>query len=275
MLRLLVDSGSSIKQEELEYYNAELVPLKILMGETEYADGVNLPMDEFYRQLIDEKIFPKTSLPNLGELEERVSKYTTEGDDVIILTISSEISGSFNAIKNLFAENKKVKVIDSKMAVGGMRLIVDEINRNRELSLDEIEEKVNSLIPRIKIMAIPETLEYLFRGGRLSKKDWILGSILKIKPIIGFIDGKVKVLTKKIGLKMGLSYIAGALKEFECDENYEIIASYTYDKSNLEKLMEMTDEKYHKQIRVYDNLDPAIACHWGPNAFGYVFVAKK
>lgn len=275
MLRLLVDSGSSIKQEELEYYNAELVPLKILMGETEYADGVNLPMDEFYRQLIDEKIFPKTSLPNLGELEERVSKYTTEGDEVIILTISSEISGSFNAIKNLFAENKKVKVIDSKMAVGGMRLIVDEINRNRALSLDEIEEKVNSLIPRIKIMAIPETLEYLFRGGRLSKKDWILGSILKIKPIIGFIDGKVKVLTKKIGLKMGLSYIAGALKEFECDENYEIIASYTYDKSNLEKLIEMTDEKYHKQIRVYDNLDPAIACHWGPNAFGYVFVAKK
>ena len=245
------------------------------MGETEYADGVNLPMDEFYRQLIDEKIFPKTSLPNLGELEERVSKYTTEGDEVIILTISSEISGSFNAIKNLFAENKKVKVIDSKMAVGGMRLIVDEINRNRELSLDEIEEKVNSLIPRIKIMAIPETLEYLFRGGRLSKKDWILGSILKIKPIIGFIDGKVKVLTKKIGLKMGMSYIAGALKEFECDENYEIIASYTYDKSNLEKLIEMTDEKYHKQIRVYDNLDPAIACHWGPNAFGYVFVANK
>ena len=275
MLRLLVDSGSSIKQEELEYYNAELVPLKILMGETEYADGVNLPMDEFYRQLIDEKIFPKTSLPNLGELEERVSKYTTEGDEVIILTISSEISGSFNAIKNLFAENKKVKVIDSKMAVGGMRLIVDEINRNRELSLDEIEEKVNSLIPRIKIMAIPETLEYLFRGGRLSKKDWILGSILKIKPIIGFIDGKVKVLTKKIGLKMGMSYIAGALKEFECDENYEIIASYTYDKSNLEKLIEMTDEKYHKQIRVYDNLDPAIACHWGPNAFGYAFVANK
>lgn len=275
MLRLLVDSGSSIKQEELEYYNAELVPLKILMGETEYADGVNLPMDEFYRQLIDEKIFPKTSLPNLGELEERVSKYTTEGDEVIILTISSEISGSFNAIKNLFAENKKVKVIDLKMAVGGMRLIVDEINRNRELSLDEIEEKVNSLIPRIKIMAIPETLEYLFRGGRLSKKDWILGSILKIKPIIGFIDGKVKVLTKKIGLKMGMSYIAGALKEFECDENYEIIASYTYDKSNLEKLIEMTDEKYHKQIRVYDNLDPAIACHWGPNAFGYVFVANK
>ena len=275
MLRLLVDSGSSIKQEEAEHYNVELVPLKILMGEVEYSDGVDLPMDVFYKQLIEDKIFPKTSLPNLGDLEERVNKFTEEGDEVIILTISSEISGAHNAIKNLFAENKKVKVIDSRMAVGGMRLIVDEINKYRDCSLDEIEEKVKKIIPRIKIMAIPETLEYLFRGGRLSKKDWILGSILKIKPIIGFIEGKVKVLSKKIGLKMGMQSIANALKECECDENYEIIASYTYDKSNVDKLIDMTDEKYKKQIRVYDNLDPAIACHWGPGAFGYVFVGNK
>ncbi len=275
MLRLLVDSGSSIKLEEVEHYNIELVPLKILIGETEYQDGINLPMDEFYKQLIDNKIFPKTALPDLGALEERVNKFTDAGDDVIILTISSEISGAFNAIKLLFADNPKVRPIDSKIAVGGMRLIVDEINKYRDLSLDEIEEKVNKIIPRIKIMAIPETLEYLFRGGRLSKKEWILGSILKIKPIIGFIEGKVKVLSKKIGLKLGMTAIVNALKECECDENYEIIASYTYNKSNVDKLVEMTDEKYKKQIRVYDNLDPAIACHWGPNAFGYCFVGNK
>lgn len=275
MLRLLVDSGSSIKKEEAEYYNIELIPLKILLGETEYEDGEDLTMEEFYHKLIDEKIFPKTSLPNLGKIEEKVNAYTKVGDDVIILTISSEISGSFNAIKMLFEDNKKVRVLDSRCCVGGMRLIVDEINRNRDKSIDEIEEIVNNLIPRIKIMAIPETLEYLFRGGRLSKKEWILGSILKIKPIIGFVEGKVRVLTKKIGLKMGMQYIANALKEFDCDENHEIIASYTYEKNNLEKLISMTDEKFHKQIRVYDNLDPAIACHWGPNAFGYVFVANK
>ena len=274
MLRLLVDSGSSIKQEEVEHYNIELVPLKILLGEVEYSDGIDLPMDEFYRQLIENKVFPKTSLPNLGDLEERVKSYTEAGDDVIILTISSEISGSYNAIKLIFEGNDKVKVIDSRMAVGGMRLIVDEINKYRDHTLDEIEDRVKKIIPRIKIMAIPETLEYLFRGGRLSRKDWILGSILKIKPIIGFIEGKVKVITKKIGLKMGMLFMANALKEYECDENYEIIASYTYDRSNLDKLIEMTDEKYRKQIRVYDNLDPAIACPWGPNAFGYVFVGK-
>ncbi len=275
MKRVLVDSGCSIKQEETEKYNIELVPLKILIGETEYQDGINLPMDEFYRQLINDKIFPKTSLPDLGDLEEKVNKYIEIGDEVIILTISSEISGTYNAIKLLFGNNEKVKVIDSKSAVGGMRLIVDEINRFRDLSLDEIEDKVNKFIPRIKIMAIPETLEYLFRGGRLSKKEWILGSVLKIKPIIGFVDGKVRVLSKKLGLKLGMQALANALKECECDKNYDIIASYTYDRANIDKLVEMTDEQYKKQIRVYDNLDPVIAAHWGPNAFGYIFIGKE
>ena len=93
MKRVLVDSGCSIKQEETKKYNIELVPLKILIGETEYQDGINLPMDEFYRQLINDKIFPKTSLPDLGDLEEKVNKYIEIGDEVIILTISSEISG--------------------------------------------------------------------------------------------------------------------------------------------------------------------------------------
>ncbi len=275
MLKVFVDSGSSIKQEEAEKYNVELIPLNILMGEKEFQDGVNLSMEEFYKMLIDEKIFPKTSLPNLVDLETRVKQCVEKGDDVIILTISSQISGTNNAINLMFAENKKVQVIDSQMAVGGMRLIVDEINRHREEPLEEIEKKVNALIPRIKIMAIPETLNYLLKGGRLSVKEWLLGSMLNIKPIIGFKEGRVTVHTKKMGLKNGMAYIANALKEFECDENYDIIASYTYNKNNLESLISMTDEKYRKQIKVYDNLDPAIACHWGPNAFGYVFVAKK
>lgn len=275
MLRLLVDSGSSIKLEECEKYNVELIPLNILLGEKEFQDGYNLSMDEFYKFMIDEKGFPKTSLPNLAEVEEKVNGYVAQGDDVIVLTISSKISGWHNAARMLFEGNPHVLVLDSCLAVGGLRLIVDEINKDRSLSLKEIEERVNNLIPRIKIMAIPETLEYLFRGGRLSKLEWLVGSLLKIKPIIGFKNGKVSVIAKKIGLKNGMKYICEALKELECDESYDIIASYTYNKKNLDALIEMTDEKYRPLMRVVDNLDPAIACHWGPGAFGFIFVAKK
>ncbi len=275
MLKVFVDSGCSIKQDEAEKYDITLIPLNVILGDKEYKDGVDLSMDEFYDFLIKQKKFPKTSLPDLPQLESEVTKLTEQGDSVIILTISSKISSTHDTIKKMFETNKNVKVLDSQMAVGGMRLIVDEINRCRNLSLDEIEKRVNELIPRIRIMAIPETLEYLFRGGRLARIEWLIGNFLKIKPIIGFKEGKVTVHAKKVGLKNSMNYIAKALDTLECDPNYEIIASYTYNKKNLEDLIAMVDKKYLPQIKVYDNLDPAIACHWGPNAFGLIFVSKK
>lgn len=272
MLRVFVDSGSSIKQEEKELYNVEIIPLKILLGDKEYKDGVDLSMDEFYHQLIDNKIFPKTSLPSVVDFEDKVNAYTDAGDDVIIITISSKISGTYNFIRLLFEDNPKVKVIDSLTAVGGIRLLVNEINRFRKEAVDFIVSKVKALIPRIKVAAIPETLTYLLRGGRLSKVSYAVGTALRINPIISLDDGKVRVDAKKRGIKHSMQYIVNLLEELKCDPNHEIIPSYTYKTDNLEKLISITDEKYHKQMKVYDNLDPAIACHWGPNAFGYIFV---
>ena len=92
MLRVYVDSGSSIKMFEKEKYGVEIIPLKILLGDKEYDDGVNLSMEEFYHQLIDNKIFPKTSLPSLAKYEDEINELTQNGDDVIIITISSKIS---------------------------------------------------------------------------------------------------------------------------------------------------------------------------------------
>ena len=276
MRRIFVDSGSSIKHDELEKYNVELIPLKILIGDKEYFDdGIDLTIDNFYKLLEEEKTFPKTSLPQLDILEKRVTDYTNLGDEVVIITISSKISGENNALKMLFEDNKKVLVLDSKVAVGGIRLIVDYLNRNKDIPFDKIEQKVNEFIPRIQIMAIPETLRNLLKGGRLSKTEWLLGSILQIKPTIGFKDGKVKVLSKNRGLKKAMKEVVSMLQELDCDTSYDIIASYTYNKENVDELISMVDEKYKSAIKVYDNLDPAIAVHWGPNAFGFVFISNK
>ena len=275
MLRIFVDSGSSIKQEEKEQYGVEIFPLHITLGDKEYLDGIDLSMDTFYKALIEDKLFPTTSLPSLGEAEDRVTQYTQQGDDVIIITISSGISGTYNTLKMLFADNPKVRVIDSKSAVGGMRILVEEVNRHREESLDALEQRLLDLVPRIRVCAIPETLDYLHRGGRLSKAAWAVGSMLQLKPLIALdsSDGSVKALSKVRGIKKAMQTLANYLVECDCDPNYPIVPSYTYNSGNLDMLISMTDEKYHKQMIAYDNLDPAIACHWGPNAFGYIFIA--
>ena len=274
MLRVFVDSGSSIKQEEREKYNVDIIPLLINLKDKTYQDGIDLELNSFYDQLINHNVFPKTSLPILPELEERVLKYTDNGDDVIIITISSKISGTYNAIRLLFEDNDKVTVIDSLTAVGGIRLLVDEINRYRNESKDFIIKKVNELIPRIKVVAVPETLHYLFKGGRLSKATAVIGNILNIKPLIGFINGEVSVIKKTIGLNKAKNAIISYLESSECDYNHQIIPSYTYKDNNLLDLINKLPDNRKKQLKVMDNLDPAIACHWGPNAFGFIFVGK-
>lgn len=278
MLKIFVDSGSSIKQSEKEALGVEILPLKITLGNTEYLDGIDLPMSVFYNALIKEKLFPKTSLPSLGDAEDAVTRYTDAGDEVLIITISSGISGTYNAFKTLFAENPNVLVIDSKSAVGGVRILAHEANKYRDRDLAFIKEKLTALVPRLRVVAVPETLEHLCRGGRLSHSAFAVGTLLQLKPLITIDsqwDGSVKVLSKAVGKRRAMSAVTSYLTTERCDLNYPIVPSYTYDSDNLDMLISMTNSEYLPAMTAYDELDPAIACHWGPGAFGYIFVAGE
>ena len=154
------------------------------------------------------------------------------------------------------------------------QILATEAAKYRNESLKTVAERVEALIPRIKIVAIPDTLDYLQRGGRLSKAAWVFGSILQLKPFITIstVTGLVGVINKERGRKRAMQVLAEYLEKLGCDTSYPIVPSYTYDSRNLDELIAMTDEKYKPAMTEYDNLDPAIACHWGPGAYGYIFV---
>ena len=274
MLRIIVDSGSSIKEAEKEKYGVDILPLGVQIGEDSYQDGQTLTVDNFYDRLRASKSFPKTSLPSLMDVRELVKRYIAQGDHVLIITISSGISGTWQALKLAMQDEPNVAVFDSKLAVGGVRFLVEEARRYENEPLDVIIQKLDALVPRIVIAAIPETLDYLLAGGRLSRAGWMMGKLLAIHPVIGFIDGKVSVVAKKRGMKASLQYLADVVVEQQSDPQYGIIAAYTENQGNIEQVIGMTDPEYQKQVKLYDNLTPSIACHWGPNAFGYIFVKK-
>ena len=274
MIKVYVDSGSSIKQTEKDKLNVEIMPLKIIFENKEYLDGINLSFEEFYHKLINEKKFPKTSLPNANDFIDEINTTTINGDDVIIFTISSKISGTYNYLRLTFNDNPKVHVIDSLSAVGGIRILVNEVNKYRNENIDIVLDKINNLIPKIKILAIPEVLTYLQRGGRLSKVGFIVGTIAQIKPIITFKEGAVSIHSKVRGLKHAMKELVRLLSETNCDPNYPIVPSYTYSDDNLKEVISMLPEAYQSSLTEFDNLDPAIAAHWGPNAFGFIFVTE-
>ena len=272
MIKVFVDSGSSIKQSEKEKYDVEILPLKILLEDKEYLDGIDLEMNKFYDFLINKKLFPKTSLPSLDVVEEKVNECVNNGDDVIILSISSGISGTYNAFNLLFSDNDKVRVIDTQTACGGVRILVNEINKYKQEGIDKVLEVINYLIPRIRACAVPETLSYLHKGGRLGSAGYIAGSLLNLKPIIE-LRNKVSVAGKTLGLNKAMKELVSILEV--ADTNYPIVPSYTYCDKNLDLLISKTNEDLQKAMIEKDNLDPAIACHWGPNAFGFFFVEKN
>ena len=129
-------------------------------------------------------------------------------------------------------------MIDSKTAVGGMKLLVHEINKYRDQPIDFVIKKIEELIPRIRIYAVPETLTYLHKGGRLSTASFAAGTLLRIKPVIE-LKHKVGVANKTIGLKKAMQIIISKLDD--CDTNYPIVPSYTYNVENLEELISKTE----------------------------------
>lgn len=172
----------------------------------------------------------------------------------------------------LFDEYEKVEVFDSKLAVGGIRFLVEEAKKYEQETMEVVIDKLNQLLPRIVIAALPETLDYLLVGGRLSKSSWMVGKLLSIIPVITFIDGKVEVLAKKRGIQQGKRTLVEMIQKDRADKNYGIIAAYTYNKGNIDDVIEMLPSEYKKEISVYDDLCSSIACHWGPNAFGFIYV---
>lgn len=273
MRRIIVDSGSSIKTEEKERYGVEILPIQLQIGEEFYLDGVNLDIDQFYEKLKEPGMFPKTALPSLAYVQELVDSYTEQGDEVLIITISSEISGTYQSFRMLFEEYSNVTIFDSRMAVGGIRFLVEEAKKYETEPMSVVVEKLNLLIPKIRIAAVPESLDYLLAGGRLSKAAWMVGKMLSIIPIVGFKEGHVSVLAKKRGLKQSKKHLIDMLTEDHCDTSYGIIASYTYNKNNIDEVVDMLSPKLRESIQAYDNLSPSIACHWGPNAFGFIYVS--
>ena len=108
MRRIIVDSGSSIKVDEKKMYGVEILPIQLQMGNDFFWDGVNLSTEEFYSRLKDSSQFPKTSLPSLEETQKLVDLYTGQGDEVLIITISSGISGTYQTMKMLFNDYENV-----------------------------------------------------------------------------------------------------------------------------------------------------------------------
>lgn len=278
MIRIIVDSSSDYRSEELKEKNIELVPLTVMFGGKTYIEGQNLTRDGFYEMLSGTEDFPTTSQPSPESFLEIFNDAKEKGDDIICILLSSALSGTCQSAllaKNI-ADYDNIHIIDSLTATHMIRVMADyacELRANGT-PVSEIVDKIEAIKSRVKVIAALDTLEYLKRGGRISSATAAIGGIANIKPLITVTeDGKVETIAKAIGKNKATSSIIKLLQAEDLNPDFPVYSLYTYGTENCEKLeKKLTDLEY--DIKDCLQVGTVIGTHIGPGAFGVVFVQK-
>lgn len=280
-VKILFDSASDISLSEAADMGAELISIKIRFGDEEFLDGVNITREEFFERLSRCEGLPQTSQINPAEFEEAFEKLTANGDEVVCITISSKLSGTYKNAETAAAKfGGKVFVVDSLNASTGEKLLCQYALRLKAegKGAAEICAELNSVKTRVNVLAVLDTLVYLKKGGRISALTAIAGEMLSIKPVIGIVDGEVKLLGKAMGVKKSGNLLTKLVKEKGVDFSmpYGVMWSGA-DDGVLKKYVEDSRALW---VGDTDNL-PAymigstIGTHIGPGAIGVAFFSKN
>lgn len=208
-VRIITDSGSDILSGEHE--GLVVLPLSIMFGTTTYADGVGLSHERFYELLVEEDDLPKTGQVNPYAFSQAFEEAYEAGDEVVCITLSSKLSGTYQSALTAASEAKVVvRVVDSLSVCVGERVLVEYALRLAAAgkSAAEIAEELEHVRGNVCVVGLLDTLEYLKRGGRISAAAAGVGALLSIKPVITVDDGEVKVLGKARGSKNGRNLLS-------------------------------------------------------------------
>jgi len=281
MVKLIIDSASDINQEEANRLGIAMLPMEVRFGDEVYLDGVNLTSQEFYNKLIESADLPKTSQVNPYSFEEQYEKLTAKGDEVVVITISSKLSGTYRSALQA-SENYlgKVFVVDSLNACIGERLLIQYAMQLIEdgLTASEIANKLDEIKSKINVLAMLNTLKYLKKGGRISAMTAFAGEVFSIKPVIGIIDGEVKMVGKALGSKKGNNLLTSLVEKkggIDFSKPYGVVWSGC-DDSLLKKYVIDSGhvwENHTDNIPAY-MIGSTIGTHVGPGAIGVAFFEK-
>lgn len=278
MIKLLVDSAADYPFEELKTKGIELCPMSITIGEESYIEGVNLERDQFYEVLVEGRYIPKTSQPAPQKFVEIFERIKADGDELICVLLASTLSGTYQSacIAKEMVEYDGIYLVDSQLATCCIKVVVDEALKwcDQGLSAQAIVERIEALKHRVKVLAMVDTLEYLARGGRLSKTAAAVGEIAKIKPVVTLAeDGNIEVVGKCLGKIKAMNFILKQLEKMDIDSSLPMYAAYSYGTADLEKFEGKLLEN-HYQLKNRVQVGSTIGTHTGPGVFGVIFVTK-
>lgn len=269
---IMVDSGCDISQEFIEQYDIKVLRLKVLYGDRMYSDGLDIDPLEVYRRFPQE--IPTTSTPNMYEVSELVNEIKSEGYEKIIgITISSGLSGTYNAVAMAFEEEDiETFAFDTKnISIGAGLLAMWAAKKLSEgWTFDAVKHGLNDKINDSKVFFYMDTLDYLRKGGRISPAVAIVGKALNLKPIISCNEkGTYYTVSKIRGQHKGLEKLMDSLKDYIGDKKAYLAIMNGDGTRYLDIIRARIKEMFPQcEVVVDKQITATMAIHTGPGLIG-------
>jgi DegV family protein with EDD domain len=277
-VRIITDSVSDILPPIAEEFGITVIPLNVVFGNEIYRDGIDLTTEDFYRRLEGSQTLPTTSTPSLQAFIELYEKLAEETDEILVITISRKLSATGEAaLKAVESVQKecRIEVLPSQWAMMGEGLLVIAAAKAAQAGarLDELIRLTERNITRVGMRIAFDTLEYLKRGGRIGKAKALLGSVLKINPILGIKEGEVFPFGQERSRGKAIQRLYDFITGYSHIEGLAVEDATTPDEADA--LVEWVRTVY-PDIPIYrSKVSPVIGTNVGPRVIGVAVLGDK
>lgn len=277
-VRIIVDSSTNVSEKYRE--KIQFVPLTVRFGDKEYLDGVEISKHQFYEMLVESDVLPTTSQATPAAFAEYLESVASAGDSAVVITLSSKLSGTYQSAVLAAEDYPNIYVVDSQsVAIGTGVLAQYAVELAQQgMGAEEIAQVLTQQREKVCVVALLDTLEYLKKGGRISKTVAFAGGMLNIKPVVTVQDGAVVLIGKARGSRNGNNLLVEKIREAGgVDFERPVLLGYTgLSSALLEKYVDDSKALWADHV---DKLDGCLLCsvigtHAGPGAVAVAFFRK-
>ena len=277
-VRIIVDSSTDVSEKYRE--KIQFVPLTVRFGDKEYLDGVELSKHQFYEMLVESDALPTTSQATPAAFADCFEAIASAGDSAVVITLSSKLSGTYQSAVLATEDYPNIYVVDSQsVAIGTGVLAQYAVELAQQgMGAEEIAQVLTQQREKVCVVALLDTLEYLKKGGRISKTVAFAGGVLNIKPVVTIQDGAVALIGKARGSRNGNNLLVEKINQAGgVDFDRPVLLGYTgLSPALLEKYVEDSKPLWEKHV---DQLDGCLLCsvigtHVGPGAVAVAFFKR-
>ena len=277
-VQVVTDSTSDISPDEAEGLGVRIVPALVAFGDDVFRDRIDITPSEFYERLVSSREFPKTSQPSVEAFASVYREVAAEGHDIASIHVSSKLSGTLNSASIASETSEletRVELVDSYTAGVGLRAVVEAAAERARAGapLEEVTAAARSVMARNRVVVTLDTLEYLQKGGRIGRASALVGSALRIKPIIHIDGGEVAPFDRVRTRSKAVRRLEEVALEDRTLETLFVI--YSDDDASAAELVDrVTPHLPHTRIEVIQT-GPTVGAYLGPNALGICAVRRS